>query len=119
MSKSKDLTENTPLLSSVEGTVEKGQPSEPSVSLDNTPSSMPTTKLPSQPMLSSVPSDLTTLKISEKSRVNAMLMKVALNQLEKAGLIRHFKVLSEGSTTVQKIRIEFDMSIWTDELELK
>jgi hypothetical protein len=62
---------------------------------------------------------LTTLPTTEKTRQHAMLAKVALSQLEKAGLIKRFKVLSVDLTTVQRIRIEFDMSLWNDELELR
>jgi hypothetical protein len=47
------------------------------------------------------------------------MAKAALRQLESAGLIRRFKVLSPDGTTVTKIRIEFDISIWTTELDLK
>jgi len=122
-SKSRDLTENTPPLSFEEDTGAKAQPSKLSASSDNTPSSTPIMKTQSPDMLSTDKNDLTTpmttLVTTEKSRQHAVILKVALRQLEKAGLIKRFRVLSAGSTTVQKIRIEFDLSIWTEELELK
>jgi hypothetical protein len=37
-------------------------------------------------------------------------------------LIKRYKVLlsgNEGLTTVQRIRIEFDMSVWSEDLDLK
>jgi hypothetical protein len=48
-----------------------------------------------------------------------MLVKVALNILVNAGLIKRYEVRSLDSTTVVKIRYEFDMAHWTEKLELK
>ena len=126
MSKSKDQTDNTPPLSSGEGTEAREQPSLPLAKTDNTQTFMQTTKPLSlstsqngQSGSTTPDNSLTTLQITEKSRQHAVLAKVALSQLEKAGLIKRFKVLSKDATTVQKIRIEFDMSTWTEGLELK
>lgn len=118
-SKSKALTANTLPLSSDVNTEAKAQPSKQSASSDNTLTYMQTTKPPSLPTSTTGKKDLTTPLTTEKARQHAMLAKVALAQLEKAGLIKRFKVLSVDLTTVQRIRIEFDMSLWTDELELK
>lgn len=118
-SKFKALTANTPPLSSDVSTGAKAGRSKQSVSSDNTLTYMQTTKPPSLPMLSTDKKGSTTPLTTEKTRQHATLAKVALNQLEKAGLIKRFKVLSVDLTTVQKIRIEFDMSLWSDDLELK
>ena len=126
MSKSKDQTEDTLPLSSGESTEETAQPSLPSAKTAHTETFMQTTKPPSLNTAQNAQSDSTTLDnslttpaISEKTRQHAMLARVALAILLKSGLIKRFKVLSKDSTTVQKIRIEFDMSLWTEGLELK
>lgn len=125
-SKSKDLTESTQPSFSADGTVVPAQPSLPSASSESTPISMQTTKTPlpgtsnadntASNSRTTVP---TTLPITEKSRQHAVIAKAALKMLERAGLIKRFKVLSEGSTTVTKIRFEFEMSIWSEELDLR
>lgn len=123
ISKSKDQTESTPPSSSAGVTAAKEQLSEPLASSESTLISTPITSLllPDIKIEGKNGSDktLTTLKITEKSRQHATLAKVALTQLERAGLIRRFKVLSADGTTLQKVRIEFDMTAWTDDLELK
>ena len=125
MSKFKDQTGNTPPLSLDGNTGASAQPSSQSVSTDNTPPFTQTMSMPLPPMLSSENEGLTTLTTpptTEKTRQHAMLAKVALMQLEKAGLIKRYKVLltgNEGLTTVQRIRIEFDMSVWSEDLDLK
>jgi hypothetical protein len=48
-----------------------------------------------------------------------MLVKVALNILVNAGLIKRYEVRSPDSTTVLKVRYEFDLTQWTEKLELK
>lgn len=73
---------------------------------------MQTTPKPLKPMLSGVTTD-------EKTRQHATIAKVALRQLEKAGLIKRFRVLSSDGTTLLKIRIDFDNTLWTEDLELK
>lgn len=122
MSKSRDLTENTPPSSSEGNTAAKVPPSLPSANTDNTPTSTLTTKKPS-PNTSQIDNTgsttLTTLPITEKARQHAMLVKVALNILVSAGLIKRYEVRSPDSTTVLKIRYEFDMAQWTEKLELK
>ena len=122
MSKFKDQIGNTPPLSLDGNTGASAQPFSPSVSSDNTLPSTQTMRTPLQPMLSSENEGLTTLTTpptTEKTRQHAMLVKVALMQLEKAGLIKRYKVLSRDGTTVQRIRIEFDMSDWSEDLDLK
>lgn len=119
MSNSKDLTGNTPPSSSAENIAAKVQPSALSASSDNTPTSTQTSRNPSEATLTTGENALTTLQISEKSRQHAMLVRAILSQLAKAGLIKRFKVLSKDGTTVQRIRVEFDMSLWTEDLELK
>jgi len=118
-SKSKEVTGNTPPSSSAENTEVLAQPSKQSASSDNTPNSTPILKKPSENTLTTGEKGLTTPPTTEKTRQHAMLAKVILHQLSKAGLIKRFRVLSAESGTVQKIRIEFDMSLWTEDLELK
>lgn len=112
MSKSKDQTGNTPPLSSAEKTGNQAQPSEPLASSDNTQTYMQTTKMQSSPMLSGVTTD-------EKALQHAMLLRIALKALLKAGLIKRYEIRSADLTTVLKIRYEFDMSVWTEGLDLR
>ena len=122
MSKFKDQTGNTQPLSLDGNTGALAQPFSQSVSSDNTLHSTPTTNQPLPPMLSSENEGLTTLTTpptTEKTRQHAVIAKVALMQLEKAGLIKRYKVLSKDGVTVQRIRIEFYMSDWSEDLDLK
>ncbi len=124
-SKFKDQTESTQPSSSGESTAALVPPSEPSVRTDNTPvSTQPIRK--SSTDISSVeaksattPTTVLSKDLPENTKVNADMAKAALRQLETAGLIRRFRVLSPDGTTVTKVRIEFEMSIWTTELDLK
>lgn len=125
-SKSKDRTEDIQPSSCGGRTVDPEQPSELSVKTDNTLISMQTmpkssqpTKPEEKPAGTTVTTVRTTPAITEKSRIHADMAKAALMQLEKAGLIKRFKVLSVDLTTVQKIRIEFETTLWTEGLELK
>ena len=125
-SKSKDRTEDIQPSSCEEKTADAAQPFEPSARMDNTPISTPTMPMSSQPTRSeekpagtTVTTVRTTPPITEKSRIHADMAKAALMQLEKAGLIKRFKVLSEDLTTVKAIRIEFGTTLWTESLELK
>lgn len=110
-SKSKVVTENTQQLSSEGSIGAKVLPSRPLVSSDNTPVSTEILSKPFDNMLS------TEKNVSEKSRQHAALLKVLLSRLEKAGLIRRFKVLSKDGTC-KEIQIVFDNSIWTQDLDL-
>jgi hypothetical protein len=65
------------------------------------------------------PDNSLTTPLTEKSRQHAMLVRVALKVLLSAGLIKRYEVRSQDLTTVLKIRYEFDMSLWTEGLELK
>lgn len=109
-------TENIPQSSSGAGTEVKVLPSAQSQNLDNTLVSIPTLKNPSNSMLSTVKS---VLEISEKSRQHAFLTKVLLSRLEKAGLIKRFKVLSPDGKTWKETQIVFDNIYWDENLDLK
>lgn len=115
-SKFKALTESTLPSSSGAGIEEKVPPSEQSPSSDNTPISTPISKKPFEPMLSTVKS---ASEISEKSRQHAFLTKVLLSRLEKAGLIKRFKVLSPDGKTWKETQIVFDNTYWDEDLNLK
>lgn len=121
-SKFKALTESTPQSSSAESIGVLAQQSKQSASSDNTPVSTPITRKRSTDMLSDEGSALTTPrqhpKLTEKSRQHAVIARVALLQLEKAGLVKRFKVLSEDGKTVREIRIVFDPVVWTPDLHL-
>jgi len=119
MSKFKDQTENTPPLSSGEKTGASVQPSEQLAKKDATKTSTQTSKKQLPDMLSSESEGFTTVEITEKARLHATLVKIALKILLNAGLIKRYEVRSPDSTTVLRIRYEFDMSIWTTDLELK
>ena len=119
MSKYKDQTGDTPPLSSEEKTEAKVQPSEQSVRKDNTKTSIQTLKRRSLDMLSSEGEGFTTVAITEKARQHAMLVKIALKILLNAGLIKRYEVRSPDTTTVLRIRYEFDMFFWTEDLELR
>jgi hypothetical protein len=116
MSKFKDQTGNTPQSSSGENTEVLERPSSPSARTDNTQTSTQTTSLPLPPMLSS---ELTTPPTTEKARQHALVLRVALSYFLKTGLVKRYKVLSPDGATVQKLRFEFDMSLWTHDLEPK
>lgn len=125
-SKSKDQTENIPPSSCEGRTADPVPPSAQLAGTDNTPISTPTmpkssqpTKPEEKPAGTTVTTVRTTPAITEKSRIHADMARAALIQLEKAGLIKRFKVLSVDLTTVQKIRIEFETTLWTEGLELK
>lgn len=125
-SSSRDQTEPTPPLLSEKSTVEKALPSKPLASSESTPSSTETTKVPSEPISTTGPAEAdnspttvpTTPKISEKARQHAVLMRTALLQLEKAGLCKRYRVLSEDGITLKEIQVVFDPSLWTDGLVL-
>ena len=119
MSKSKDQTEDTQPLSSEGKTEVKVQPSERSANSDNTQTSTQTSRKPLPDMLSDDHPGLTTVAITEKARQHAMLVRIALKVLLKAGLIKRYEVRSKDMTTVLRIRYEFDMFFWTEDLELK
>jgi hypothetical protein len=126
MSKFKDLTGGTPPSSSDGSTEAKAPPSLPSAKTEPTETSTPTTKKPlpntspnEQSGLTTVATTLTTPPITERVRQHAMLVKVALNILLSAGLIKRYEVRSPDSTTVLRVRYEFDMAQWTEKLELK
>jgi hypothetical protein len=118
---SRDQTGGIPPSSSGENTEGLVLPSEQSVSLGDTPISMLTTKKQLGNMLSDEnkgSTTPTTLKINEKARQHATIARVALLQLEKAGLVKRYKVLSKDATTLQEIRVVFDPNLWTTDLVL-
>lgn len=126
MSKSRDQIENTPPSSSGESTGETAQPSSPSAETGPTKIFMQITRPPSlntsqngQSGSTTPDNSPTTPKISEESRKHAMLARVALKALVNAGLIKRYEVRSPDLTTVIRVRYEFDMSLWTEGLELK
>lgn len=46
-------------------------------------------------------------------------MRIALAMLEKRGLLRRFRVLSEDKTVVRSVVIAFDNTFWNENLTLK
>jgi hypothetical protein len=119
MSKFKDQTGSTPQSSSGESTEVLERPSSPSARTDNTQTSTQTTREPLTPMLPPVLGEFTTPPTTEKTRQHAMVLRVALSYLMRAGLVKQYKVLSQDGATVLKLRFEFDMSQWTNGLEPK
>lgn len=112
MSKYKAVTGNTLQSSSEGNTGEPERPSLPLANSDNTLAYTQTTSKQSPSMLSGVTT-------GEKTRQHALIAKTALQQLQKAGLIKRYRVLSIDRTTVKRVRIEFDMDVWTESLDLK
>lgn len=108
-SRYKGATEIIPPSFLGESTEEKARLFKQLASLDNTRRSTRTTKNKSAPMLSSVIPD-------EKTRGHAMLARVALLSLERAGLCRRYRVLSKG--VVKEIRVVFSPEIWAEDLRL-
>jgi hypothetical protein len=119
MSKSREVTGNTPQSSSGESTEVLERPSLQSAKRDNTQNSTPTTSPLLPPMLSNDQSAFTTPPTTEKTRQHALVFKVALSYLLKVGLVKRYKVLSPDGATVQRLRFEIDMTAWTQDLELK
>ena len=122
MSKYKAQTGDTLPLSSGESTEEKGQLLSQSAKKDNTQTYMQTTRRPSLNTPKSDNSGLTTpdnTPTTEKIHIHAAMVKAALTILLNAGLIKRYEVRTEDMTKVLKVRYEFDMSIWTEELRLK
>jgi hypothetical protein len=119
MSKFKDQTENTPPLSLDEKTEVKAPPSLRLASSDNTQTFTQTTSQPLVPMLPPALEGFTTPPTTEKTRQHAMVLRVALSYLMRAGLVKQYKVLSPDGAIVLKLRFEFDMSQWTKDLEPK
>ena len=118
-SKYKVATDITPPLSLGASTEALVLQSKLSVNSDNTQTFTQTSKPKSNLILTTGKKGL---EISEKSRQHAAILKVVLSRLERAGLIRRYRVLSknqDGSTTVKEIQITFDNTIWTENLELR
>ena len=122
-SKFKALIDGIPPSYSDDDTGVLAQPSSPSVSSDNTQTSTEITKMRSETISTTgqkgSDNTPTTPEITEKLRQHAMMMKVALSQLEKAGLCKRYKVLSKDGQTVKEIQVVFDPAIWTVGLNLK
>lgn len=122
-SKFKALTGRTQPLSLDGDTGVLAQPSLQSANSDNTPNSTQTTKMQSETTLTTElkgsDNTPTTPKITEKLRQHAMLMRVALLQLEKTGLLKRYKVLSKDKATVKEIQVVFSPDLWTIGLRLK
>lgn len=124
-SKSKDQTGNIQPSSSEESTAVQAQLSLPLVSSDNTPTSTAIMSKPSQGTLNgantadnSQTTVQTTVQITEKTRLNAVMAKTSLRLLEAAGLIKRLRVLSPDGQHPIKMRIEFDLTLWSEDLEL-
>lgn len=113
-SKSKEVTENTPPSFSVADTEASAQPSKPSAEPTGKETSIPsmlTSRTPSGSMLSNGK------PVSEKSRQHAVLAKVVLSNLEAAGLIRRFEVLSKDGVWLET-QVVFDNTLWERSLVL-
>jgi len=117
--KSKAVTANTPPLSLGENIAASARQYKQSRNMDNTPRF---TRTSSQQSNLTLTTGKKGLEITENSRQHAALLKVVLSRLEKAGLVKRFRVLSkneDGTTTVKKIQIEFDNTYWTESLDLR
>lgn len=115
ISKSKVQIGSTPPLFSGENIGALGQPSKPLVSSDTTVISM---EILNNPSPTTFPAERREIEISEKSRQHSVLLKVLLSSLEKAGLLKRFKVLSKEGEWMET-QVVFDNSIWEENLDLK
>jgi len=115
-SKSKVVTDNTPPLSSDVSTGAKVQPSEPLAAMTTVAGGTPSTKITKG---QSVYTLTTGKSVSERGLLAAQILKGVLSMLEKDGLVRRYRLLSSDKTTVTGIRIQFDNSQWTPELDLR
>lgn len=114
-SKFKALTESTPQLFSGASTEARELQSKPSASTDNT---LTSTQTLSEPFLTMLSTAKSVSEITEKSRQHSVLLKVLLSNLENAGLIRRFKVLSKEGAWMET-QVVFDNSLWLENLDLK
>ena len=105
---SKDATESTQQSSLDASTEAKVPQSVPLARTDNTKTSTKRTKVLSK----SIKQD------EERDKVLADMLKATVTQLEKRGLIKRYKVLSDRST-IKEIRLVLSPDVWTTELQLK
>jgi len=126
MSKFKDQTENTPPSSLGGNTEVKVQPSKPLVETDNTQPSTQTLKMQSPNTSSSDKSGLTTVlqhsttpPTVDQILLHSKLVRISLGILLRAGLVKRYEVREKETQKVLKVRYEFDMSQWSERLELK
>ena|SRR3990167_7652169 len=113
MSKYKDQIEPIQPLFSVESTEASAEQLSPSASMAPTKNSTLTTNRKSSPTLP--------VKLTESIRQHAMIWRVALLQLEKAGLLKRYKIYAKdegGNDRLKEYRIILPPSIWTSGLEL-
>jgi hypothetical protein len=117
MSKFKEATDPIPQSSSAGSTEAKGLPLQQSASITTVANQTPpmqTTKKRSKYTSTTDKSGLT-----ESVRVSAVMMKASLSVLARSGFVRRYKVLSNDKTVVKAIQVEFDMSLWSESLDLK
>lgn len=116
MSKFKEVTDPTLQSSLGASTEAKVTPLQQSVSVTTVENLTPLTQITkkqSKPTLTTGKKGLT-----ESVRVSAVMMKASLSVLAKNGYVRRYKVLSSDKTVVKAIQVEFDMSLWDENLEL-
>lgn len=116
MSKFKDPTEPTPPLSSDGKTEDLGQQSNQSVNTEQTNTSTQTLRDPLQGTSKSETGD-----VPEKAIFHATLVRISLGILLRAKLIKRYDVHSkpEEGSKLLRIRYEFDLTNWTENLELR
>lgn len=117
MSKFKEVTDHTPQLSLDASTEAKVRPLQQSANVTTVESQTPPTQITrtqSKRTLTTGRKDLT-----ESVRVSAVMMKASLSVLARNGYVRRYKVLSSDKTVVKAIQVEFDISLWDENLELK
>lgn len=117
MSKFKAVTDPT-LQSSLDASTEaKVQPLQQSASVTTVESPTPPTRITRMQSKRTFTTDRKGL--TESVRVSAVMMKASLSVLARNGYVRQYKVLSSDRTVVKAIQVEFDMSLWDENLELK
>lgn len=117
MSKFKEVTDPTPQSlsgASIEAKAELLQQSASVTTVENLTLPTQITRKQSKPTFTTDRKGLT-----ESVRVSAIMMKASLSVLVKNGYVRRYKVLSSDRTVVKAIQVEFDISLWDENLELK
>lgn len=113
---SKVPTAPTPPLSSAGNPGERVTQSSPSASLGKMRTS---TEIMKTQSLATLPGAPKNWKDWDRISLAAFLLQGAVARLQKAGLLKLHRLLSEDGSSVREIQLTFDPSIWTETLILK
>lgn len=117
-SKFKALTGPTPPSSLEGGTEGPERPSKQSVEKTIKEDSIPSTQTLRKPLPSTSKIETNASAVSEKVRMHAYLLIPLLSSLEKAGLVRRYKVSSKEGEWMET-QIVFERAFWDENLILQ